>query len=62
MVVSGIPVLAFSPADVESDASACVEEIGYAMSVLAQELLAMHDLEPPPRRDFRPRGERSSDF
>jgi hypothetical protein len=55
MVVSGIPVLAFSPTDVEIDASACVEEIGYAASVLAQELLAMHGIEPPLRRDFRPR-------
>jgi hypothetical protein len=56
MVVSGVPVLAFSPTDVETDASACVEEIGYAASVLAQELLAMHGIEPPPRRDFRPHG------
>jgi hypothetical protein len=58
MVVSGLPVLAFSPTEVMADASACVEEIGYATSVLAQELLAMHDLEPPPRRDFRPRDDR----
>lgn len=56
MVVSGVPVLAFSPTDVETDASACAEEIGYAASILAQELLAMHGIEPPPRRDFRPRG------
>ncbi|MCD9824578.1 hypothetical protein [Bradyrhizobium japonicum] len=61
MIVSGIPVLAFSPADVEKDASACVEEIGCALSVLAQELLAMHGLESRPRLDFRPRGERSLD-
>lgn len=56
MIVSGVPVLAFSPTDIETDASACVEEISYAASVLAQELLAMHGIEPPPRRDFRPRG------
>ncbi|MBB4261618.1 MULTISPECIES: hypothetical protein [unclassified Bradyrhizobium] len=55
MVISGVPVLAFSPTDVETDVSACVEEIGYATSILAQELLAMHGIEPQPRRDFRPR-------
>ncbi|MVT66064.1 hypothetical protein GPL21_13205 [Bradyrhizobium pachyrhizi] len=56
MVVSGVPVLAFSPTDVETSASACAEEIGYAASILARELLAMHGIEPPPRQDFRPRG------
>jgi hypothetical protein len=55
LVISGIPVLAFSPTDVETDAPACVEEISYAASVLAQELLEMHGLEPAVRRDFRPR-------
>ncbi len=57
MIVSGVPVVAFSPAEVEADAAACASEISSALSVLAQELLALHDLESPPRRDFRPRGE-----
>ncbi|WP_187434782.1 hypothetical protein [Bradyrhizobium cytisi] len=47
--------------DAVSISPACVEEIGCALSILAQELLAMHRLDSPPRLDFRPRGERSSD-
>ena len=57
MIVSGVPVLAFSPAEVEADAAACASELGGALAILAQELLALHGIEPPPRRDFRPRGE-----
>lgn len=54
MTVSGIPVLAFSPAEVEADPAACVAEICGALAILAQELLALHGIEPPPRHDFRP--------
>jgi hypothetical protein len=57
MIVSGIPVLAFSPAEVEADAAACASEIVGALAILAQELLAHHGIEPPPRHDFRPRAE-----
>ena len=54
MIVSGIPVLAFAPAEIEADAAACASEVCGALATLAQELLALHGLEPPPRRDFRP--------
>jgi hypothetical protein len=57
MIVSGIPVLAFAPAEIEADPAECVSEVGYALATLAEELLAMHGIGPPPRRDFRPRGE-----
>ena len=57
MIVSGVPVLAFSPVEVEADVAACVSEINSALVVLAQELLALYGLEPPPRRDFRPKAE-----
>lgn len=57
LIVSGVPVLAFSPAEVDADAPACVTEISSALAVLAQELLALHGMEPPPRTDFRPRSE-----
>jgi hypothetical protein len=57
MIVSGVPVLAFSVAEVEADAAACASEVGDALSILAQELLALHGIEPSPRRDFRPRSE-----
>ncbi len=57
MIVSGIPVLAFSPAEVAADAAECADEICSALATLAQELLALHDIEPPPRHDFRPRTE-----
>jgi hypothetical protein len=56
MIVSGVPVLAFSPAEVEADAAECVSDVGSALATLAQELLALHGIEPPPRRDFRPKG------
>jgi hypothetical protein len=56
MIVSGVPVVAFSPAEVEADAAECASEIGSALAVLAQELLALHGQEPPPRIDFRPKG------
>ena len=55
MIVSGIPVIAFSPSEIEADAAECVAEISSALAVLAQELLALNGVEPPPRRDFRPR-------
>ncbi len=55
LIVSGVPVLAFSPAEIEGDPAACVAEIGNALAILAQELLALHGIEPPPRHDFRPR-------
>ncbi len=59
MNVSGIPVLAFSPAEIDADPAACASEVCNALSTLAQELLALHDLDRPVRReqDFRPRGE-----
>jgi hypothetical protein len=57
MIVSGIPVLAFSPAEVDAGAKACAAEICDALGVLAQELLALRGMEPPPRYDFRPRAE-----
>lgn len=59
MMISGVPVMAFSPVEVEADAAACVMEITGTLSVLAQELLALHQIDVPPssRRDFRPRGE-----
>ena len=46
-----------APAEVETDATECVSEISYALGVLAQELLELHGMEPPPRHDFRPRSE-----
>lgn len=55
MSVSGVPVLAFSPAEIEADTAACVSEIESALGVLAQELLALTGKEQPPCRDFRPR-------
>ncbi len=54
LVVSGVPVLAFSPSEVEADAAECVLEINNALATLAQELLALHGMKPPPRHDFRP--------
>lgn len=57
MMVSGVPVLAFSPSEIDADASVCATEISSALAILAQELLALHSMEVPPRRDFRPRGE-----
>jgi hypothetical protein len=57
IIMSGVPILAFAPAEVEADASACATEIASALSILAQELLALHGIEPPLRRDFRPRSE-----
>lgn len=56
VTISGVPVIAFSPNDIEADPMCCAAEISDALSILAQELLAMHDIEPPIRRDFRPRG------
>jgi len=56
LIVSGIPVLAFSPSEIEADAAECVSEIGNALSVLAQDLLSLHGIEPLPRHDFRPKG------
>ena len=57
MMVSGVPVLAFSPSEIDADASVCATEISSALAILAQELLALHSMEVPPRRDFRPMGE-----
>lgn len=55
IVISSVPIIAFAPAEIEADAHGCVEEIGHALSILAQELLSMHGLDAPPRLDFRPR-------
>jgi len=55
MIVSGIPLLAFAPAEIEADAATCASDVCDALATLAQELLALHSLSPPPRRDFRPR-------
>jgi hypothetical protein len=55
MIMSGIPVIAFSPTEVAADAAECVAEVSNALAVLAQELLALKGAEPPPRRDFRPK-------
>jgi hypothetical protein len=55
MVVSGIPVIAFSPTEIDADAAECVAEVSGALAVLAQELLALSGVEPPPRFDFRPK-------
>jgi hypothetical protein len=57
LIVSGVPVLAFSPSEVESGPEECVSEINSALATLAQELLALHGIEPPSRHDFRPRTE-----
>jgi hypothetical protein len=57
VIVSGIPILAFAPAEIEADAPACVSEIACALSILAHELLALHNIEPPVTRDFRPKAE-----
>jgi hypothetical protein len=55
MMLSGVPILAFSPAEIEADAEDCVRDISSALSILAQELLALHNIDQPPVRDFRPR-------
>jgi hypothetical protein len=57
MTISGIPVIAFSPAEIEADPAACADEICSALAALAQELLALHGIERAPRHDFRPRAE-----
>lgn len=57
LIVSGVPVLAFSPSEIEASAEECVSEINDALDTLAQELLALHGMEPPPRHDFRPRAD-----
>jgi hypothetical protein len=59
MNVSDVPVLAFSPAEVEAAPDACASEVCDALSTLAQELLALHGLDRPVRHehDFRPKGE-----
>ncbi len=54
MILSGIPVLAFSPSEVEANAEACVADISHALSILAQDLLALHGTDQQPRLDFRP--------
>jgi hypothetical protein len=56
LILSGVPVLAFSPVEVEGDPAECTSEIASALATLAQELLALHDLDTSPRLDFRPRG------
>ena len=56
LTISGVPVIAFSPNDIEADPMCCTDEISDALSILAQELLAMHGIGAPVRRDFRPRG------
>jgi hypothetical protein len=55
LIMSGVPVLAFSPTEIEADAGACAVELSNALAILGQELLALNSEEPPPRRDFRPR-------
>jgi hypothetical protein len=55
MIVSGVPILVFSPAEIQVDAAGCVAEISSALAVLAQELLALHGQGLPPHTDFRPR-------
>lgn len=57
VIVSGIPIIAFAPAEIEADVSACVSEIECALSILAHELLALNNIEPPLTRDFRPKAE-----
>ena len=57
VIVSGIPIFAFAPAEIEADASACVSEIDCALSILAHELLALNNIGPPLTRDFRPKAE-----
>jgi hypothetical protein len=55
IMTSGVPVVTFSPTEVEASPSDCAEEIGLALSVLAEELLALHGMATPPHHDFRPR-------
>lgn len=49
MIVSGLPVIAFSPNEIKTDPDACVSEVNEALVTLAEELLSN-----PQKYDFRP--------
>ncbi|ALR88226.1 hypothetical protein DB34_13770 [Acetobacter pasteurianus] len=55
MIVSGVPTVSFSPTEINTDTDACVLEVNDALHTLAEELLALHGVSQPPRREFRPR-------
>jgi hypothetical protein len=54
-IVTGVPVIAFSPSEVEERPHECADEIANALSTLAEELVALHGNGEQPRLDFRPK-------
>ncbi|MCJ8352943.1 hypothetical protein [Novacetimonas hansenii] len=55
LMISGVPVIAFSPSEIEADACACTNEICDALAILATELIDLNNIDSVMRIDFRPR-------